>query len=208
MILDPTQMSRAEFYPWMIRCIAPRPIAWVSTVSEDGVHNLAPFSFFTAISTEPPTLCFAPGRFSADGGKKGTLINIEATGDFVVNVVPDELAEKMNDTATEFPHGVSEFEEAGLTPVPSERVKAPRVAESPIHFECERYQIVHIGPDGAGGGALVIGKIVLLHVDDSVLTDGKVDYQRYHPLGRLGGMEYSRTRDRFVMPRKKYTPKS
>jgi flavin reductase (DIM6/NTAB) family NADH-FMN oxidoreductase RutF len=207
MIIDPAQMPRAEFYPWMIRCIAPRPIAWVSSVSSDGVYNLAPFSFFTAISTEPPTLCFAPGRHGAAGGKKDTLVNIEATGDFVVNVVPDHLAEQMNDTATEFPHGVSEFAEAGVTPAPAERVKAPRVAESPIHFECERYQIVEVGPDGPGGGSLVIGRIVLLHVDDRILTDGKVDYQHYHPLGRLGGMEYSRTRDRFTLLRKKYIPK-
>jgi flavin reductase (DIM6/NTAB) family NADH-FMN oxidoreductase RutF len=122
-------------------------------------------------------------------------------------VVPDHLAEQMNDTATEFPHGVSEFAEAGVTPAPAERVKAPRVAESPIHFECERYQIVEVGPDGPGGGSLVIGRIVLLHVDDRILTDGKVDYQHYHPLGRLGGMEYSRTRDRFTLLRKKYIPK-
>ena len=207
MILDPAQMPRAEFYPWMIRCIVPRPIAWVSSISREGVHNLAPFSFFTAISTEPPTLCFAPGWDSVRNAKKDTLLNIETTGDFVVNVVPEQLAEQMNDTATEFPRGISEFAQAGLTPVPSERVRAPRVAESPIHFECQRYEIVHVGPDGPGGGWLVIGKIVLLHVDDSVLTSGKVDYERFHPVGRLGGMEYSRTRDRFVMPRKKYTPK-
>lgn len=207
MILDPAQMPRAEFYPWMIRCIVPRPIAWVSSISREGIHNLAPFSFFTAISTEPPTLCFAPGWDSARNSRKDTLRNIEATGDFVVNMVPDHLAEKMNDTATEFPHGVSEFTEAGLTPVPAERVKAPRVAESPIHFECERYEIVHIGPDGPGGGWLVIGRIVLLHVDDAILTNGKVDYDLFHPVGRLGGMEYAHIRDRFVMLRKKYLPK-
>ncbi len=206
MKVDPAQMSRSEFYPWMIRCIAPRPIAWVSTISREGVHNLAPFSFFTAISTEPPTLCFAPGWDSARNTKKDTLLNIEATGDFVVNLVPDELAEQMNETATEYPHGMSEFVEAGLTPVPAERVKAPRVAESPVHFECERYEIIQIGPEGPGGAALVIGKILLLHVDDRILTNGKVDYERYHPLGRLGGMDYARTTDRFTMPRKKYKP--
>ncbi|HEX5132325.1 MAG TPA: flavin reductase family protein [Candidatus Krumholzibacteria bacterium] len=207
MIVRPESTPRTEFYSWMIRCIAPRPIAWVSTISRDGITNLAPFSFFTAISTDPPTLCFAPGRHG-NGAKKDTLLNIEATGEFVVNLVPEELAEAMNVTATEYPHGVSEFSEAGLTPLASERVKVPRVAESPIQFECERYQIVQVGPDGAGGAALVIGKILLLHVDDALLTNGKVDYDRYHPLGRLGGMEYSRTRDHFVMLRKKYTPKA
>lgn len=207
MILDPAQMSRAEFYPWMIRCIVPRPIAWVSTVSPEGVNNLAPFSFFTAISTEPPTLCFAPGWDSVRNTKKDTLLNIEAHGQFVVNVVPVELAQQMNDTATEFPRGMSEFDEAGLTPAPSQRVSVPRVKESPVHFECERYDVVHIGPDGPGGGWLVIGRILLLHVDDSILTNGKVDYDRFHALGRLGGMEYAAVQERFAMLRKKYTPR-
>lgn len=207
MIIDPASTPRSEFYPWIIRCIAPRPIAWVSTISRDGVTNLAPFSFFTAISSVPPTLCFVPGRREDTGGKKDTLINIEATGDFVVNMVTEDLATQMNATATDFPHGMSEFEMAGLTAVPSERVKAPRLKESPISFECERFEIIHVGVDGAGGGALVIGRIVLLHVDDSMLKDGKVDYERYHPVGRLGGMDYSKTRDRFTMVRKKYAPK-
>jgi flavin reductase (DIM6/NTAB) family NADH-FMN oxidoreductase RutF len=180
----------------------------VSSISRTGVHNLAPFSFFTGVSTEPPTLCFVPGWDSVRNTKKDTLLNIEATGEFVVNVVPEHLAAQMNDTATEFPHGVSEFLRAGLTPAPAERVKAPRLAESPVHFECERYQIVQVGPDGPGGGWLVIGKILLLHVDESILTNGKVDYERFHPVGRLGGMEYANIRDRFVMPRKKYVPGS
>ena len=207
MILDPATTPKSEFYPWLIRCLVPRPIACVSTTSREGVHNLAPFSFFPAISTEPPTLCFAPGRHPVTGAKKDTLVNIEATGDFVVNVVPQELATEMNETATDFPHGVSEFEAAQVTAVPAERVKAPRVQESPIHFECERYEIVQIGPDGPGGAALVIGRIMLLHVDDRVLTNGKVDYDLFSPLARLGGMEYARLGERFQMARKKYTPR-
>ena len=207
MIIDPATTPRSELYPWIIRCVAPRPIAWVSTISREGVANLAPFSFFTAISSVPPTLCFVPGRREDTGGKKDTLLNIEATGDFVINVVTEDLAVAMNETATDFPHGVSEFDAAGLTPVPSERVKAPRLKESPVNFECERYEIVHIGPEGAGGGSLVIGRVVLLHVDESILTNGKVDYERYHPVGRLGGMDYAKMRDRFVMVRKKYAPK-
>jgi flavin reductase (DIM6/NTAB) family NADH-FMN oxidoreductase RutF len=207
MIIDPANTPRSELYPWIIRCVAPRPIAWVSTISREGVTNLAPFSFFTAISSVPPTLCFVPGRREDTGGKKDTLLNIEATGDFVINVVTEDLAEAMNETATDFPHGMSEFDAAGLTPAPSERVKAPRLKESPVNFECVRYEIIHIGPEGAGGGSLVIGRVVLLHVDESILTNGKVDYERYHPVGRLGGMDYSKTRDRFTMVRKKYAPK-
>lgn len=208
MIIDPARTPKSEFYPWLIRCIVPRPIAWVSSISSEGVHNLAPFSFFTAIATEPPTLCFAPGRHPVTGEKKNTLVNIEATGEFVVNVVPEELAEKMNETATDYPHGVSEFAEAGLTPVPAERVRAPRLAESPIHFECERFQIIQVGPDGVGGGSLVIGRILLLHVDERVIAGGKVDYDLFRAVGRMGGMDYTRTRDRFQMARKKYTPRS
>jgi flavin reductase (DIM6/NTAB) family NADH-FMN oxidoreductase RutF len=207
MRIDPAQTPKSEFYPWLIRCIVPRPIAWVSTISREGVHNLAPFSFFTAISTEPPTLCFAPGRHPVTGLKKDTLINIEATGEFVVNVVPEELAEAMNETATDYPHGMSEFAEAKVTPVPAERVKVPRVKESPIHFECERFEIIQVGSDGVGGGALVIGRIVLLHVDDSVIANGKVDYDLFRPLARLGGMDYARLGARFAMARKKYTPR-
>jgi flavin reductase (DIM6/NTAB) family NADH-FMN oxidoreductase RutF len=208
MIIDPAETPRKEFYPLMIRCIAPRPIAWVSSISREGVPNLAPFSFFTAISTVPPTLCFVPGRRDDDGGKKDTLVNIEATGDFVVNMVTEELATVMNETATDFPHGISEFEKAGLTAARAHRVKAPMVAESPIRFECERYEIVHVGADGVGGGAIVIGRIVLLHIDDAVLRDGKIDYDLYRPVGRMGGADYSRTRERFAMLRKKYQPGS
>jgi flavin reductase (DIM6/NTAB) family NADH-FMN oxidoreductase RutF len=208
MIIDPARTPKSEFYPWLIRCIVPRPIAWVSTISREGVPNLAPFSFFTAISTEPPTLCFAPGRHPVTGAKKDTLVNIESTGDFVVNVVTEGQAEAMNETATDFPHGMSEFHEANLTPTPAERVKAPRLAESPIHFECERYEIIQIGPDGPGGGALVIGRILLLHVDDRVISGGKVDYDLLRAVGRMGGLDYTRTRDRFAMARKKYTPRS
>lgn len=207
MNIDPTVAKPREIYPHMIRCVVPRPIAWVSTVSRDGVYNVAPFSFFTVISSDPPTLCFAPGHRPDTGARKDTLLNIEATGQFVVNIVPEALAEQMNETATDFPHGMSEFEEAGLTAAPSERVSAPRVAESPVHFECERYEIVHIGPEALGGAALVIGRVVLLHIDDRVLTDGKVDPDLLRAVGRMGGMDYTRTRDRFTMLRRKYTPK-
>jgi flavin reductase (DIM6/NTAB) family NADH-FMN oxidoreductase RutF len=207
MIIDPATTPRPDVYSLMIRCIAPRPIAWVSTISREGVHNLAPFSFFTGVSSKPPTILFVAGRHD-DGRKKDTLVNVEATGQFVVNVVPEALAEAMNITATEYPYGISEFGKAGLTPQPSERVAPPRLKESPIHFECERHEILHVGVDAVGGGAIVVGRIVLIHVDESVLRNGKVDYELYHPIGRLGGMEYSRTRDRFTLIRKKYTPES
>jgi flavin reductase (DIM6/NTAB) family NADH-FMN oxidoreductase RutF len=124
----------------------------------------------------------------------------------VINTVPEALAERMNITATEYPHGVSEFEKAGLTPAPSQRVLPPRLAESPISFECELHDLMHVGGDEEGAGTIIVGRIVLVHADDSVLKDGKLDYELYHPIGRMGGMEYTRTRDRFTMLRKKYTP--
>jgi hypothetical protein len=136
------------------------------------------------------------GRAAADEGRWYPVsIYPEdiSTREFVVNVVPESLAEAMNVTATEYPHGTSEFEKAGLTPMPSERVNAPRLRESPIHFECELHDKLHVGVDDVGGGTIVVGRIVLIHVDESVLKDGKIDYELYHPVARLGGMEYSRT---------------
>jgi flavin reductase (DIM6/NTAB) family NADH-FMN oxidoreductase RutF len=205
MIIDPAVAPRSEVYPLMIRCIAPRPIAWVSTRSHDGKLNLAPYSFFNGVSSKPPAILFVCSR-QDDGSKKDTLVNIENAGQFVVNLVPESLAEVMNITATEFPHGVSEFEQAGLTPEPALRVLPPRLKESPISFECELHDLLQVGADEVGSGTIVVGRIVMIHVDDAMLTDGKIDYEKYHPIGRMGGMEYTRTRDRFTMIRKKYTP--
>jgi flavin reductase (DIM6/NTAB) family NADH-FMN oxidoreductase RutF len=207
MIIDPAVAPRSEVYPLMIRCIAPRPIAWVSTRSRAGELNLAPYSFFNGVSSKPPAILFVCSR-QEDGSKKDTLINVEETGQFVVNLVPESLAEQMNITATEYPHGISEFEKAGLTPVASDRVTPPRLGESPISLECERHELLQVGADEVGSGTIIVGRIVMIHVDDAVLTDGKIDYERLHLIGRMGGMEYTRTRDRFTMVRKKYTPES
>lgn len=205
MILDPATTPRQDLYAFMIRAIAPRPIAWVSTISRQRKLNLAPYSFFNGVSSKPPAILFVCSR-QDDGSKKHTLLNVEDTGQFVVNFVPEALAERMNTTATEYPHGISEFEKAGLTPVASERILPPRLAESPINLECELHDIMQVGADEVGSGTIIVGRIVLVHVDDSVLTDGKLDYEKYTTIGRMGGMEYTRTRDRFTMVRKKYTP--
>jgi len=204
MIIDPAQAQTSDVYGVMIRCIVPRPIAWVSTISPEGVANLAPFSFFTGVTSNPPTVCFAPGRRGGSGERKDTLRNVEDTGEFVVNMVSDDLAEKMNETAMDFPPEVDEFAEAGVTAVASAVVAAPRVAESPVSFECRRYDVVNVGPEGPGGGALVIGEIVMIHIDDRVLRDGKVDPELLRPLARLGGLEYAKLGERFAMKRRKY----
>lgn len=200
MNIDPKSTSSTDVYKMLIRTVIPRPIAWVSTISADGVRNLAPFSFFTVISVNPPTLCFSPARKSG-GDKKDTLANVEATGEFVVNLVTEELAEKMNETATDYPADFDEFDRAGLTPAASEVVRPPRVAESPVHMECKLYQTV---PIGSAGAILVIGEIVMIHVDERVIAEGKVDSGLLKAVGRLGGMEYCRTGDRFVIVRKRF----
>ena len=140
MIIDPNNQTFRENYKLMIGSILPRPIAFVSTISKNGIHNLAAYSFFNGVTSNPPSICFAPNRKGRDGSKKDTLINIEETGEFVVNIVTEDIVEPMNETAPEFPPEISEFEQVGLTPVESQIVKAPRVKESPINMECKLKQ--------------------------------------------------------------------
>lgn len=191
-------LSRHELHQWLLSIITPRPIAWVSTVSAAGVPNLAPFSFSSGVGTNPPTHLFCPANHR-DGSKKDTLQNIEATGEYVVNIVPYALREAMNITAGEYDHGISEFPEAGLTAMPSRVVRPPRVQESPIHLECARLQIHHVG-EGPGGANVVIGKILAIHVDDGVLRDGRIAADLVDSIARMGGAEYCRTTDRFDLP--------
>jgi flavin reductase (DIM6/NTAB) family NADH-FMN oxidoreductase RutF len=200
MKFDPADMSKREAYKLMIGTIIPRPIAWVSTVSPDGVRNIAPFSFFTAITADPPTVCFAPAR-RPGGVKKDTLANVEATGEFVVNIVTEEQSKAMNETATDYPPEFDEFERAGLSAVASDIVAAPRVGGSPVNMECKLQNTI---PVGNGGSVLVIGEVLLFHVDERVLKDGKVDAGLLKAIGRLGGDEYTRTSERFVLVRKHF----
>ena len=184
--------------------VVPRPIAFVSTVSEDGIVNLAPFSFFNAVAYSPPTVVLGISR-QADWKEKDTLSNIEATGEFVVNVVSDEIAAAMNATAAEFPADVDEFEISGLTPAPSEAVRAPRVAESPVNMECRLDQVVPIG-DRETGNALVIGHIVLMHLRDDIIEGHRIDHDRLKPVGRLAGNMYCDTHDTYELVRPVYRP--
>ena len=202
--INPTDIPIRDMYLHLVRVITPRPIAWVSTISDDHVLNLAPYSFFNGVSANPPSLVFSPVN-RRDGSKKDTVINIEHNSQFVVNVVPFSLAEKMNLTSAEFGPEISEFEKAGLTAVESEIVKPPRVAESPIQMECELIQFVHVG-DGPLAANLVIGKILLMHISEEVLgDDGQIDAQKVDMVGRMGGASYSRTRDCFDLPRPSVT---
>ena len=197
MKIDPSEMARKDFYNTLLAALNPRPIAWVSTVGADGVFILAPFSFFQAISAKPPVVCFSVAS-KRDGRKKDTLRNAESGKDFVLNTVNEDLAEVMNQTSAEYPPEVDEFKETGLTPIKSDRVKSPRVAESPVNMECQIKQIIQYG-ESPEFGSLIIGEVVCMHVKDEYCVDGQVDGWKLKNIGRLWGKYYCRITDTFEM---------
>jgi flavin reductase (DIM6/NTAB) family NADH-FMN oxidoreductase RutF len=201
MEITPSTLPWNSIYKILIGSVLPRPIGWISSINHEGQPNLAPYSFFNAVCPNPPTVIFCPNIRSTDGGQKDTLNNILSTGEFVVNIVTERLAEAMNLSSTEFPAEFNEFEAAGLTAAPSLVVQPPRVAESPIHFECLVREIIEIG-SGPGGGSIVVGEIVHIHIDETVLigTD-KIDLLRLQPIGRLAGNAYCRVTDLFELKR-------
>ena len=199
MIIDPAEKKPREIYSLLISTITPRPIAWVSSMSADSRTNLAPYSFFNGVTAAPPTIVFSPVN-DRHGNKKDTVRNIEATGEFVVNIVSEELAEAMNATSAEFEYGVSEFERCGVPSVPSQRVGPPGVAGAAVRFECVLHQIVPVG-EGPLASMLTIGRVVLFHVADEVMRDGQVDPTLLRTIGRMGGSLYTRTRDLFDIQR-------
>lgn len=201
MEIDPKDLKSRDRYGLLISAIIPRPIAWVSTVDEKGRPNLAPFSFFTGITAEPMTVCFAPVR-DRSGKKKDTLANVEAVKEFVVNIATENTSVQMVATSAEYPRGVSEFEKAGLTPVPSKIVQPPRVKESPLALECRLNQIVTIS-EGPIGGSLVIGEVVHVHVDDAVWKNDRISHRDLKAIGRLEASWYTRVQDDFEIPRPK-----
>lgn len=204
--IDPNDIPQPDVYKLLIGSVVPRPIAFVSTISRDGIPNLAPFSFFNAVCSKPPTLLFCPSRRGMDSAKKDTLRNIEETGEFVVNVVTEELVQAMNQTSAEYPADINEFEESGLTPAPSVLIRTPRVSESPINMECRLHQIVEIGDGSVGSGAVVIGTIVKFHFHEDVYANGKILTERLKPVARLAGTNYCPVREIFSVPRPVYQP--
>jgi flavin reductase (DIM6/NTAB) family NADH-FMN oxidoreductase RutF len=195
------QISHRELYRTLLIAVGPRPIAWVSTLSKIGVPNLAPFSFFNVVSSNPPMLGFSPGirRLPNGSEPKGTLVNIRESGEFVVNVVIFELAELMNITSGEYEHGVNEFDMAGLATRPSQIVKPPQVAGSPVSFECKLDRILDFG--NPVSNSLVIGEILALHIEDRILHEGQLELNSLDLIGRMGGAQYARTTNRFEMER-------
>ncbi|MFC1870487.1 flavin reductase family protein [Chloroflexota bacterium] len=203
MKIEPENLSRGERHRQLGNIFVPRPIAFISTISADGVFNLAPYSMSGIVTPHPATVFFTATRFHGhsrqgreDGSKKDTLVNVEQTGEFAVNIVTEEIAQQMNITSDFYPPEMDEFQVSGLTPVPGDIVKAPRVKESPVNMECRLTQIIPLGkPDITS--EMVIGEVLLIHVSDDLWRDGTIDANQYHVIGRMGWGLYTRTHDLF-----------
>lgn len=204
--INPAEHQVLEIYKLMTGLIVPRPIALVSTIDQDGVANVAPFSFFCGVGSNPPTVLFCPTlRSKGDqrpDDRKDTLRNVEQTGEFVINIVSDSIAAATNATAAEVGPEVDEFHLAGLTPLPSEVVRAPRVAESPAHFECKLLQIIFTG-QAPGAGVVVLGEIVRFHVQTDLEDNFRIDPAKLDAVGRMAGNTWVHTRERFDLTRPK-----
>lgn len=198
-IADLPQQDR---YRILVNTVMPRPIAWLATRDAQGRRNLAPFSFFNAVCSNPPTVLFCVTARRGDLGQKDTLKNVLESGEFVVNIVSQELAEQMNLTSAELPPEISEFEFAGLTPAPSLTVNAPRVAESRIHYECELDRTVPVNAEEQGGATVVFGRVRHVHIADELLIGpDKIDPHVLRPVGRMAGASYARIEDIFELQR-------
>jgi flavin reductase (DIM6/NTAB) family NADH-FMN oxidoreductase RutF len=210
MHVSPSSLSVEDRYKLLIGAIVPRPIALVSTIAPASspaprAHNLAPFSFFAGVSANPMTLLFCPAN-TPDGHEKDSLRNAKPVGEggggeFVVNIVPHALAHQMASCAEELPFGDSEFALSGLTPAPCRVVSPPRVLESPVSFECRTTQVVRTNPGQPSGGNVVIGEVVMVHVREDVRDErGRIDPAALDAVGRMAGLTYCTTRDRFEIP--------
>ncbi len=190
--IDPTQIPTKDLHQYILGAVSPRPIAFASTISIDGVANLAPYSFFNAFSSNPPILIFSSNRRVSNNTTKDTLKNVEDTGEVVINVVSHAIVRQMTIASIEYPTEVSEFDKAGLTPIPSEMIRPFRVAESPVQMECKVTQILPLGEKG-GAGNLIICNIVLMHINEAVLTEtGRIDPHKIDLMGRMGRHYYTR----------------
>ncbi len=195
------ELTKEQSYKLLNSAIVPRPIAWVSTVSAEGVHNLAPFSWFNAVAVMPPTVAFSVGLDDLKRGFKDTYVNLIASGECVVNIVTEAAAEAMNLTGESFDPNTDEFSEARVTPIPSDLVKPMRVQESPVQFECKLNQTVTLQNEH-GRNDLMICDVLRIHVHESVyIGDHKIDADKLRAVGRMGGSTYARTRETFIMTR-------
>ena len=190
--ITPGEIPTKDLHQFMVGSIAPRPIAFVSTINEDGQPNLAPYSFFNAFSSNPPIVVFSSNRRVSNNTTKDTLHNVRVNGELVINVVNHAIVRQMAVASVEFPSDVSEFDKSGLTPLASELVKPFRVAESPVHLECRVKEIITLG-DAGGAGHLVICDVLRMHIRESVIDDrNRIDPQKLDLMGRLGRSYYVR----------------
>lgn len=195
MKLDPKDIATSQLHSVMLGAVSPRPIAFASTVDKDGNVNLSPYSFFNVFSSNPPIMIFSPARRVRDNTIKHTLINARQTGEVVINIVNYDIVQQMSLSSTEYAAGVNEFVKSGLTALPSDIVKPPRVAESPVQFECKVNDIIELGQEG-GAGNLIICEIVMVHVNDDVLDEHlQIDPFKIDTVARMGGNWYCRSKD-------------
>lgn len=199
--INPKDNQSIDNYKLLIGSILPRPIGFISTINNNGIYNLAPFSFFNGICSNPPSVLFCPVIRGSDGQEKDTLKNIKSNKEFVVNIVSEEIAEQMNQTSAEYPPEIDEFLESGLTPMPSKIIKPPFVKESKVNMECKLIEIIKVGKGDQGSGSIVIGEIVYFHINKEVYKDGKIILNELKPIGRLGGSDYCKVTDIFSLPR-------
>ena len=200
MQFDPQDLEQTAIYKLLTGAVIPRPIGWISTISEDEILNLAPFSYFNAVGDDPPHIMFSTVR--SNNSNKDTLNNVLATKQFVVNMVTEDLVEQMNMTSQPIPANESEFELANLTPIASVKVKPPRVKECKITMECEMVHHYTLENSKSGGATIIIGKIVMFHIDESVLLDNyKINLETYKPIARLAGSNYSKLGEIFSVKR-------
>lgn len=198
--IDPANQQPQDVYKLLIGSILPRPIAFVSTVDKNNVRNLAPFSFFTVASSNPPVLAFCASVPANDRTTKDTLRNVIETREFVVNIVSEDFAEQMNHCSATVPPEVDEFELSGLTPIASEVIKPARVAESQVQMECRLLLAVTVSEKPMGGN-LVLGEVLRFHVAEDLVSNFQIDPEKLRPIGRMGGEAYCRTSDRFKLKR-------
>ncbi len=201
-IIDPKEMKAAEFHAYMLGAIAPRPIAFASTIDKEGNPNLSPFSFFNAFGSNPPLIIFSPALRGRDGATKHTLDNVREVGEVVINVVNYSMVQQTSLASTEYAKGINEFIKAGFTPLSSQMVKPFRVKESPVQMECKVREIIQTGTYG-GAANLVICEILLMHIHEQVLNaDGKIDQAKIDLVARMGGDWYSRSAEgMFMVPK-------
>ncbi len=196
--LEPKDISTAELHQYLLGAVAPRPICWASTIDKEGNANVAPYSFFNVFSSNPPIAIFSSNRRVDDNTTKDTLANIEATKEVVINVVPFNLVRQMTITSISYPSEINEFEKAGLTPIASEVIKPPRIAESPVQFECKVTEIKPLGNEG-GAGNLIFCEVVKIHISENILDEeNKIDPNKIDLVGRMGRAFYARAKGNAV----------